>query len=205
MLEPKHPRWIVAGHPSSNPHQLADELLLDQACVLVVDGSTEDSTDLNSCDAFLMAISAKTGVSAQMIELWEHFADRQIPRMIVVNGLEFSETDFDDIVLIANRVLENVITPYLVLHDDLGEPSGLISLSDNLVYDYSAEDPRSYPADDELTSIVSEFRDEFILATSEMDRSAYSQGLLVPAIPYVASKQMGKSQIQYFASLLTTH
>lgn len=152
----------------------------------------------------MLAISAKSGVSKEMIELWSRISELQIPRMIIVNGLEFSEVDFDDVVLIANRVLENVITPYLVLHDELGEPTGLISLTDVMIHDYSGETARLYPADDELISIVSEFRDELVLATTEMDESSYSQGLLVPAIPYIPSKKIGVSEIQQMWGLLTT-
>ncbi|NDA96041.1 MAG: hypothetical protein EBY03_07945, partial [Actinobacteria bacterium] len=96
---------------------------------------------------------------------------------------------------IANRVLENVITPFLVLHDELGEPTGLISLADGIVHDYSNGQLSTYEADEELKSLVEEFRDELNLATTEFDETAYSQGLIVPAIPFIPSKQIGRSEI----------
>ena len=203
MREPNHPRWIVAGHPSSQPELLPQQLHIS-AEVWRIEDAHSLPTEVNSIDAFILVISAKSGVSKEMIELWSRISDLQIPRMIIVNGLEFSEVDFDDVVLIANRVLENVITPYLVLHDELGEPTGLISLTDVMIHDYSGETVRLYPADDELISIVSEFRDELVLATTEMDESSYSQGLLVPAIPYIPSKKIGVSEIQQMWGLLTT-
>jgi hypothetical protein len=125
--------------------------------------------------------------------------------MIIVNGLEFSEIDFDDIVLIINRVLENVVTPFLVLHDELGEPSGLISIADGLVHDYSGNQETNYQADDELLTLVKDFREELTLALSEMDESAYREGIVVPALPYVPSKKIGLREIEEFARLLTTH
>lgn len=203
MAIPNQPRWIVAGHPSSQPDIVANELDLGDVSILSIDGSIDASNIFSELDAFALVVNAKTGLSAEMIELWAQVAERQIPRMVIVNGLEFSEIDFDDIVLIANRVLESVITPYLVLHDELGEPIGLISLSDSVVHDYSNAIYSEYPADEELISLSKEFKEELEIATTEFDDTAYSQGLLVPAIPFVASRKIGKSEVVKFAELLT--
>lgn len=203
MIEPNPPRWILAGHSSSQPRELLDDLELSQAEVIVEDSSEFAEIDFNACDAFMLVINAKTGVSGAMIELWNRVSDRQIPRMILVNGLELSEIDFDDIVLIINRVLENVVTPYLVLHDEVGEPSGLISIADGIVHDYSGTEEINYKADDELLNLVTEFREELMLALSEMDESAYQQGIVVPALPYIRAKKIGLREIQDFARVLT--
>jgi len=203
VIEPNPPRWILAGHSSSQPRELLDDLELSQAGVIVEESSEFAEIDFNACDAFMLVINAKTGVSGAMIELWNRVSDRQIPRMILVNGLELSEIDFDDIVLIINRVLENVVTPYLVLHDEVGEPSGLISIADGLVHDYSGTEEINYKADDELLNLVTEFREELMLALSEMDESAYQQGIVVPALPYIRAKKIGLREIQNFARVLT--
>jgi translation elongation factor EF-G len=205
VIEPNPPRWILAGHSSSQPQDLLDELQLAQAEVIIEENSGFADIDLNGSDAFALVISAKTGISTAMIELWTRVSDRQIPRMIIVNGLEFSEIDFDDTVLIINRVLENVVTPFLVLHDELGEPSGLISIADGLVHDYSGNQETNYQADDELLTLVKDFREELTLALSEMDESAYREGIVVPALPYVPSKKIGLREIEEFARMLTTH
>ena len=203
MIEPNPPRWILAGHSSSQPRELLDDFELSQAEVIVEESSEFAEIDFNACDAFMLVINAKTGVSGAMIELWNRVSDRQIPRMILVNGLELSEIDFDDIVLIINRVLENVVTPYLVLHDEVGEPSGLISIADGNVHDYSGTEEINYKADDELLNLVTEFREELMLALSEMDESAYQQGIVVPALPYIRAKKIGLREIQNFARVLT--
>ena len=203
MIEPNPPRWILAGHSSSQPRELLDDLELSQAEVIVEESSEFAEIDFNACDAFMLIINAKTGISGAMIELWNRVSDRQIPRMILVNGLELSEIDFDDIVLIINRVLENVVTPYLVLHDEVGEPSGLISIADGIVHDYSGTEEINYKADDELLNLVTEFREELMLALSEMDESAYQQGIVVPALPYIRAKKIGLREIQDFARVLT--
>jgi len=203
VIEPNPPRWILAGHSSSQPRELLDDLELAQAEVIVEESSAFAEIDFNACDAFMLVINAKTGVSGAMIELWNRVSDRQIPRMILVNGLELSEIDFDDTVLIINRVLENVVTPYLVLHDEVGEPTGLISIADGLVHDYSGTEEINYKADDELLNLVTEFREELMLALSEMDESAYQQGIVVPALPYIGAKKIGLREIQDFARVLT--
>jgi len=203
VIEPNPPRWILAGHSSSQPRELLDDLELSQAEVIVEESSEFAEIDFNACDAFMLVINAKTGVSGAMIELWNRVSDRQIPRMILVNGLELSEIDFDDIVLIINRVLENVVTPYLVLHDEVGEPSGLISIADGNVHDYSGTEEINYKADDELLNLVTDFREELMLALSEMDESAYQQGIVVPALPYIRAKKIGLREIQNFARILT--
>jgi translation elongation factor EF-G len=112
------------------------EFKLGDVEVLAISSAEDIPNEFDALDAFALIVNAKTGVSPAMIDLWAHIAERQIPRLVIVNGLELSEIDFDDIVLILNRVLENVITPYLVLHDELGEPTGLISLADGIIHDY---------------------------------------------------------------------
>ena len=203
MARPNQPRWMIAGHPSSQPEAVAVELELGEVTVLPISSNDDIPSNFEELDAFALVVNAKTGVSSEMINLWSGVAERQIPRIVIVNGLEFSEIDFDDIVLIVNRVLETVITPYLVLHDELGEPTGLISLSDSIVHDYSSTIYSEYPADEELISLSKEFREELEIATTECDDSAYSQGLLVPAIPLITSKRIGKAEIAKFGELLT--
>lgn len=203
MARPNQPRWMLAGHPTSQPDVVADELKLGDVLVLSIIETADLHVNFEDLDAFALVVNAKTGISSEMIELWSRVAERQVPRIVIVNGLELSEIDFDDIVLIVNRVLENVITPYLVLHDELGEPTGLISLSDSIVHDYSSATYSEYTADEELISLIKEFKEELDSATTEFDDSAYSQGLLVPAIPLIAQKKIGKAEIIKFAELLT--
>jgi len=203
MARPNQPRWMIAGHPSSQPEAVAVELESGEVTFLPISSNDDIPSNFEELDAFALVVNAKTGVSSEMINLWSGVAERQIPRIVIVNGLEFSEIDFDDIVLIVNRVLETVITPYLVLHDELGEPTGLISLSDSSVHDYSSTIYSEYPADEELISLSKEFREELEIATTEFDDSAYSQGLLVPAIPLITSKRIGKAEIAKFGELLT--
>ena len=206
MSEPKNflpPRIVLVGHPSSHPRDVAEKLQLSSAQVVELAGPVDIDTEISQSDLFVLVISAKTGVSAEMTSAWNIASEKQVPRIVIVNGLEMNETDFDDIVLIANRILESVITPYLVLHDEVGEPVGLISLSDNQVRDYSSGVENIYPADSELQSLVADFKEELEESTIEFDSSAFQAGLIVPALPFVASRNIGVDEFQAYLELVT--
>ncbi|MEY3715979.1 MAG: hypothetical protein RL155_854 [Actinomycetota bacterium] len=216
MSEPNNapsPRVLLAGHSSSHPEEVAQALHIEVAQALHIANSTiveldqkvDISGEVSQADLFILVISAKTGVSSEMTSTWNYVAERQVPRIVIVNGLEMSEIDFDDIVLIANRVLEPVITPYLVLHDEVGEPVGLISLTDNTVRDYSTNRVNIYDADDELQSLVTDFQKELEESTIEFDSDAFQAGLIVPApaLPLVSSRQIGVAEFQSYLTLVT--
>ena len=206
MSEPNNapsPRVLLAGHSSSHPEEVAQALHITKSRIVELDQKVDISGDVSQADLFILVISAKTGVSSEMTSTWNYVAERQVPRIVIVNGLEMSEIDFDDIVLIANRVLEPVITPYLVLHDEVGEPVGLISLTDNKVRDYSTKEVIIYDADDELQSLVTDFQKELEESTIEFDSDAFQAGLIVPALPLVSSRQIGVAEFQSYLTLVT--
>jgi hypothetical protein len=197
------PRVLLAGHSSSHPEEVAQALHITKSRIVELDQKEDISEDVSQADLFILVISAKTGVSSEMASTWNYIAERQVPRIVIVNGLEMSEIDFDDIVLIANRVLEPVITPYLVLHDEVGEPVGLISLTDNTVRDYSTNRVNIYDADAELQSLVTDFKKELEESTIEFDSDAFQAGLIVPALPLVSSRQIGVAEFQSYLTLVT--
>ena len=206
MSEPNNapsPRVLLAGHSSSHPEEVAQALHITKSRIVELDQKVDISGEVSQADLFILVISAKTGVSSEMTSTWNYVAERQVPRIVIVNGLEMNEIDFDDIVLIANRVLEPVITPYLVLHDEVGEPVGLISLTDYKVRDYSTKEVNIYDADDELQSLVTDFKKELEESTIEFDSDAFQAGLIVPALPLVSSRQIGVAEFQSYLALVT--
>jgi hypothetical protein len=108
-----------------------------------------------------------------------------------VVGLEGSEADFDDAVLVANRVLDPVVTPYLVLHGDNGEPVALISLETQNIHDYSTTPPSIRMSDLEHQEIINDFREEYLEAIHGLGTDAFAAGLIFPAIPIVLGKNIG--------------
>ena len=152
-------------------------------------------SDDSKIDLFALLVDARTGISTEMIELWQHYQERQFPRIMIVQGIEFSESDFDDIVLIGNRVLEPFATPFLVLHDDLGIPTALISLEDNLVHDYSGVEANRFSADSELVELVSDFQEEYLQLYKELGDDGFFQGIFAIAIPVGSSKPFGIEEL----------
>jgi translation elongation factor EF-G len=196
---------LMAADASAEPEVLA--ALLSSSIKVAALDPKETSAQVaqqltQGVSAIALLVSAKSGISKGMIDLWNYAMERQFPRMVIVNKLSMSETDFDEIALIVNRVLEQGLTPYLVLHDEIGEPTGLISLESREVHDYSTPMANRYMADSELQSLIEEFASEYQEQLSAFESDSFSQGLLVPILPVMESKLLGVREIkEYLAQI----
>jgi len=170
----------VYGHPSANPESVAG--LFGGKHVAQTDGSE---------DVAIFAINPNSGVDEQTIANWSALDDFQTPRIVVVTELESGEADFDDAVLLANRLFDQVVTPYLVLHDDLGTQK---------IIDYSQVPEKTIPSDPEHQMLVSEFVDEYATHLAVMGDGAFAAGLLFPAIPLIISKGIGVEIVKTYLS-----
>ena len=99
----------VYGHESAEPELVAQ-------CF----GGVFTQEVHSDSDLAIFAINPAAGVDQETISRWAELDEFQIPRLVVVTHLEIQEADFDDAVMIANRVFAPMATPYLVLHDDDG-------------------------------------------------------------------------------------
>lgn len=186
---------LLAHHANTEPIDSLQEL---HAAVrkLPISAKLEDlSAYSGQTQIFALLVDARSGISKEMIDVWQYFQERQFPRLLIVQGIEFSESDFDDIVLIGNRVLEQFATPYLVLHDDLGVPTALISLEDNLVHDYSGKELNKFSADIDLVDLIGDFQEEYLQIYKEMGDNGFFQGILAIAIPIGNTKPFGISEL----------
>lgn len=165
----------------------------------------QDSGELTDgeFDVFLMVVDASAGISKSMIEIWNHFLERQVPRMMLVQGLELNGTDFDDIVLIGDRVLEKFATPFLVLHDEDGAPVGLIRLIDETVIDYSKSSPVLSAADGELRELVKDFKTEFDEEFVALGEDAFAAGIFAIALPIDGKCGFGEPELKSFLATLS--
>jgi hypothetical protein len=145
-------------------------------------------------------LNPNTGVDEITIANWSALDDYQTPRIIVVTNLENGEGDFDDAVLLANRLFDQVITPYLVLHDDAGVPCALISLETQEIIDYSTSPEKIIPSEAEHKTLVSEFVDEYAAHLAVMGDGAFAAGLLFPAIPLWIEKNIGVKIVAKYLS-----
>ena len=160
------------------------------------------AADLASADALLITVSATTGISPEGIEIWNQARELYIPSIVVVDELEASETDFDDMIPIIGRLLEPVVNPFLILHDDAGKPTALIDLDSLDVIDYSNGRREVRASDPEHKVLVFEFRKEYLEALDTAGESAFEAALLYPAIPYLEQINLGEAEIKSYLDRL---
>jgi translation elongation factor EF-G len=184
-------RIHVYGHISADPVQVASTFSAQFSQIA-----------LPESDLAIFAIDPSAGIDQETIDLWQALDEFQVPRLVVVTHLEKLEADFDDAVMIASRVFDQVITPYLVLHDEAGLPAALISLSDLQIIDYSTTPTTVKSSEEEHQTLVQEFRDEYLELLADSGENAFSAGLLFPAIPLWIERGIGVDIVQSFIKQL---
>lgn len=182
----------VYGHPSADPGSVARTF-----------GGTWQKSPQSDSDLAIFVVDPSAGIDQTTIELWSGLDDYLVPRMVVVTHLEKLEADFDDAVMIASRVFEQVVTPYLVLHDEAGLPVALISLSDLQIINYSSNPPTKSMSDPEHQTLVQEFRDEYLEIVESTGKDAFAAGLLFPAIPLWIEKGIGVDIVKNYIKELS--
>jgi hypothetical protein len=161
--------------------------------------------DFTELDIFVLVINAQTGISQAMQMVWQQAQERQIPRILLVQNLEDGDIDFDDITLIGSRILENLATPFLVLHGETGNPIGLISLQELKVFDYSKSELDITEADQDLIALVSDFRSEYLEDFAALGNDAFEEGIYAVALPLSAIAGFGFAELQELISRLPRH
>jgi hypothetical protein len=150
----------------------------------------------------IFIVSATEGISSEAAELWTLARELYIPSLVAITEIEASEIDFDDMSAIATRLLDPVITPYLVLHADDGSPSALIDLDSLQLSDYSTGTRVIKESDPEHKVLVFEFRKEYLEALDEFGADAFQQGLAFPAIPVIPKLKLGLYEIRTYVAKL---
>ena len=189
MSSPK--RIHIYGHVSAQPQAIANLFGAQPATEVIAES-----------DLAIFAINPAAGIDQKTIDQWQALSDYQLPRLVVVNELDGSDADFEDAIMLANRVFDQLVTPYLVLHSESGNPIALISLTDLQIIDYSTNPPTISASEVEHQDLVSEFREEYLEEVSGAGDDAFSAGLLFPAIPIVISNGLGIDVVKSFISKL---
>jgi len=184
-------RIHVYGHISADPTQVAS-----------VFNAQVSQTAVPESDLAIFAIDPSAGIDQVTIDLWQSLDEFQVPRLVVVTHLEKLEADFDDAVMIATRVFDQMITPYLVLHDEAGLPAALISLSDLQIIDYSTNPKTIKSSEEEHQTLVQEFRDEYLELLADSGDNAFEAGLLFPAIPLWVERGIGIDIVESYIKQL---
>ena len=102
---------------------------------------------------------------------------------------------------IAGRMLDPVQTPFLVLHDESGNPTALIDLDSLKLSNYSDGKRIESESEAEHKVLVFEFREEYLEGIEEFGPTGFRDGLSFPAIPFLLENGLGSFEI---ASLLNS-
>jgi hypothetical protein len=173
-------RIHIYGHVSASPQAVASAF-----------GGVTGQEPGSEVDLAIFAINPSAGIDPETIAHWSAFDDYQTPRIVVVTGLDGQELDFEDAVMVANRVFDQLVTPYLVLHGDDGNPAALIRLDDLMIVDYTTSPKSLRHCDAEHEDLVREFREEYFDHMSEMEDGAFEAGIIFPAIPINLTSGLG--------------
>ena len=162
--------WRLYGHPSAATSALS--------AALAAPISQHVESEIS---AAIFAINASSGIDQRTIELWHEFDELLMPRILVITGFNEGLQDFDDAVLLAKRLLDDVATPYLVLHDDHGNPCALIDLEKLVINNYQSGEVSK--AEPEHIELVNEFRIEYLAQLEAAGEDGFATGIFFPAIP----------------------
>ena len=163
-----------------------------------------DDPALITADVVLVVASAKNGIDAKVVSNWPTFRELYIPAIVLVVDFENGDVDFEDMSAIVGKMLEPVLTPYLVLHADDGQPTAVINLEDQMITDYSSDKAAQIPSDSEHRELILEFKEELNSALSEGGWDQFVQGLVIPAIPFILKNKLGISEVKRFLKLIPT-
>lgn len=162
--------WRLYGHPSAATAALSSAL-----------GAPVSEEVDAEISAAIFAINASSGVDQRTVELWHQFDELLLPRILVITGFNEGLQDFDDAVVLAKRLLDDVATPVLVLHDDDGSPCALIDLESMKINNYRTGDITD--ADPEHLELVADFREEYLAQKEAAGEDGFASGIFFPAIP----------------------
>lgn len=157
-------------------------------------------------DAALILISAPSGIEVGSIQAWQATEEAELPRAIIVNKLDRSETDFDETVLAIQSAWGRQCVAVQTPEGSGEELSGVNNLLSG--------DPSELP--EELIEAIVEADDDLMmkylegesLTTEEVRdglRSAILSKSIVPIFAIAADKEIGVSQLmdvigEYFPS-----
>ena len=163
-----------------------------------------DDPTLITADVVLVVASAKNGIDSKVLSNWPTFRELYIPTIVLVIDFEDGDVDFEDMSAIVGKMLEPVLTPYLVLHADDGQPTALINLEDQMITDYSSGKITQIPSDSEHRELILEFKEELASALSEGGWEQFVQGLVIPAIPFILRNKLSVAEVKRFLDLIPT-
>ena len=88
------------------------------SALLGLPSASIDDPTLITADVVVVVASSKSGIDQKIVSQWHTFRELYIPTIVAVIDFEEGDVDFEDMNAIVGKMLEPVVTPYLVLHAD---------------------------------------------------------------------------------------
>lgn len=187
-----YPKVAIIGE---NSQLLAEQLEISTSLLGPLD-------PLDEADCAIFIVSSNSGILSADLEKWRFARDLYLPSIVVISDLESSENDFEEMSAIASKMLDPVVTPFLVLHSDSGDPVALIDLKGMEVLDYSQGGLVRKRAEPEHIELVREFQEEYLEDLDAAGEDSFVAALLFPAIPWIESRAIGIAQIKDYLNLI---
>lgn len=223
----------TVGDSEPVEHRLQRSVLLSASCLehggvkvnlLDTPGSADHVGELRAglraADAALFVLSAVGGVDALTVQLWHECEAVGLPRAVVVTQLDRARADFDESVVLCQRLLGEGVHPlYLPLHGEGDEVAGLMGLISQRVFDWSTgdrverdPDPQHLPLIDNaradlVEAVIADSEDETLLdrylAGEELDQdvviadleTAVARGVFFPVLPMAPLSALGTDEL----------
>ena len=117
-----------------------------------------------SADAVVLVLDGNLGLSPAVIDVWRTLSDWDIPRQIAVLNAVTGRADFDEVVAICERVLEDgLVVRYLPLEsDDSSGVDGIYDILTSELHVRTENGPAVRSADPEHVALTAEKREILI-------------------------------------------
>jgi hypothetical protein len=183
-------RYLVGKHPLKT--EIAHSLGLTES----------DLFPASDAEVVVILASAISGIEKNLVDQWQSFREGYVPVIVAIVDFATGDVDFEDMSAIVGKMLEPVVTPYLVLHADDGSAAALINLENFTITDYSTNPTSVRDSDPEHKDLVNDFANELSDALIEGGWEQFVQGLIIPTIPLIHESKLGQSEIQRFLKLI---
>ncbi len=155
---------LVADNVALHSPQVFHVRLAESEITFICLTSQDDFLVLEACDAALVIVDGLTGLSPVQMNLWSKACDSSIPRGVLSVNSVGTRADFDEVVAIAERVLDDdILVRHMPIVSD--DESTLVGQFDILTGQILARDANGFmsrPGDPEHMQLTFERREDLV-------------------------------------------
>lgn len=127
-----------------------------------VQGTNQSPDDWSEVSGAALLLDANQGLSAQAIAFWQAASDESVARHVLITNSVGGRADFDEMVAIVRRVLEEdaQVRYFPLADDDESHAVGLLDIVNQEVISFTAHREIHSPADLEHMELTADNREE---------------------------------------------